>query len=76
VPAKDNQEAPDSQYVDVCLIHTVYIYTFICTHPLSLSLTHTHTYTHTHTHTHTHLQRERVGLSFFFVSAVSRAYVE
>ncbi len=50
VSDKDKQEAPDSQDVDVYLIHNVYIYTFICTHP------HSHTNTHTHTHTHTHTQ--------------------
>ena len=67
MPAKDKQEAPDSQYVDVYLIHTVYIYTFYMHSPsLSLSLTHTHTHTHTYTHTHTHTLTEGKSWTEFF----------
>ncbi len=46
MPAKDKQEAPYSQYVDVYLnseCMQIYIYM------------HTHTNTHTHKHTHTQL---------------------
>ena len=62
MPAKDKQEAPDSQYVDVYLIHNVYVHIYICMH------TYAHTHTDTHTQTHTHTLTEGKSWSEFSIS--------